>query len=137
MNDLVCRPATIADVERFYGHRPPYTMRALVVERAGTILGVIGVARHAEFWQFFSGFKPELREHLRCHRVLRTVLRALELVRGCKAPVIALAQCFETLTALGIEIPAGIEEEVAADRLLKRLGFEPHSQYPGLFVWHS
>lgn len=57
------RYATEADLRKMFGGTVPTTMRAVVVERDGEILGIGGVARAQDHMQAFSRVSDELRPH--------------------------------------------------------------------------
>lgn len=117
------RWATQADVEAYYGHLPQETIQAYVAVMDGQPVGLIGVARHKTYARCFSEFKPELRPHLRCMTILRTIKKAMALVRESPVPVIAVSQI----------------DEPTSSRILQRLGFRYLQPSPigDVFKWHT
>lgn len=101
------RYATAADIEQFYGHPQPMTLRAVVVTLNDELAGVIGVSRHESYAQLFSEFRPGFRPHLKSLRTMRALKRVMSIVEESKLPVYAIAE----------------EGEPDSVRLLSRLGF--------------
>ena len=99
------RVASAEDIERFYGTKPRATLRALVAEMEGKIVGVIGVSREGDVGKFFSDFSPELEPYVRSITIMRAVKESLNLVRQYRGPVVAIAEHGESC------------------RILNRLGF--------------
>jgi hypothetical protein len=97
------RPATAADLARFYGQAPQRTMRALVAILEGEPVAVAGIAYQKPGQQpyIFSDLKPEMRRHRKA------------IVRGARAMLAQLARP-------GLMALAG---EPTSPRLLTRLGF--------------
>lgn len=80
------RPATRRDAVEYFGRLPRETLRAIVVTLDGRPVGIIGFAKEAFAFQFFSEYKPELEPYLGSVAVLRAIYEALALVRGpCRA----------------------------------------------------
>ncbi len=108
---LASRPATIADVLRYYGERPRQTLKAVVVTLNDEPVGIIGLAQEGRCLKLFSEFQPVLRDQLRCMTVLRAIKKAMSFVKAARLPVVAITQ----------------ENEPDSPRILERLGFKFHS----------
>lgn len=117
------RFATASDVDRYYGARPHESMRAYIVLMNGEPMGIIGIAKQKRFVRLFSEFKPELREHLTCMTILRTIKKAMQLVKESRVPVIAVAS----------------PDEPKSRSIIERLGFRYHSASPNgeVYKWHG
>lgn len=102
----VCRPATPADLEAFYGRKMDRTMRAWVLELDGRIIAVGGLAYHrGRPWDLFSDITPELKAHpIAALKAAKAVLAGMR-----HLPAVALADC---------NLPN-------SERVLKMLGLEP------------
>jgi hypothetical protein len=103
MTEPLIRPATAADLERFYGAPPARTMRAWVAVLDGEPLAVAGIAYQSigQPPYLFSDLKPEMRRHRKA------------IVRGARQMLAAVARP-------GLMAIAG---EAGSPRLLTRLGF--------------
>ena len=112
---IICRPATSGDLRAYFDGVPHGTMRAIVAELDGELVGIIGVVREGGWGKYFADFKESLEPHLRSITIMRAVKESLAFVRGYRGPVIAVA------------------EHVEGTRLLTRLGFT-HLQ-GDLFGW--
>lgn len=98
------RYSTREDLIAWFGNVPA-TMRAVVVEDDGRVVGIAGLMRGADHLQAFSAIKEELRPHKRVLvRVARMVQQMIEDVPG---PVLAVCS----------------EKEPTAPGLLSALGF--------------
>jgi hypothetical protein len=100
------RPATEADLDDFYGHRPAQTVRALVAMLDDRPIGITGIAYprggSAEPY-LFSDWTPELRR------------RPKTLVKGARS----MLRNFAVPGLRAVAAP----DEPGAPRLLRRLGF--------------
>jgi hypothetical protein len=115
-------PATDADLVRFYGTRPPCTVRAMAVRAGDEIFGVVGLARLDNAWLFFSDYRPEFKWALRKSTTLKAILKVRDWIRGQRVPVVALRD----------------PDEPDSDRLLTKFGFVPDDGTDGgLYRWHS
>lgn len=101
------RFATRDDLIQWFGSVPS-TMRALVLEEAGEVKAIAGVARQADHMQAFSAYKPEMRQNPVALGRLAVAFKRLLVKAG---PVFAL--CADT--------------EPTSPGLLTHLGFEPVS----------
>lgn len=101
--NITIRPLTKSDLEGrdFFGK----SVRGVVAERDGEILGMMGVLYGTPL-QAFSEIDDGLREYPKL--ILRTAKQFRYLVEACHADVYAVAN----------------EEERNSDRLLKHVGFE-------------
>lgn len=89
----------------FWGRTHPGTVRAVVAEMNGEIVGVVGVVREGPIGKYFCDFKPELEPHLRSMAILRAIKKSMEFVREYQGPMVSVA------------------EHAEGCRLLNRLGF--------------
>lgn len=98
------RYSTREDLIAWFGNVPA-TMRAIVVEHDGRLVGIAGLMRGADHLQAFSAMKDELRPH---KRILVKVARMLQqMIAEAQAPVLAVCS----------------EKEPTAPGLLASLGF--------------
>lgn len=74
------RPATRQDLQRFFGDVPPMTMRAVVAEEDGEILGVAGVKRENGCLVAFSDAAADPAQHKRL--AVRMAREVLAMMRG-------------------------------------------------------
>lgn len=102
---MVLRPATRGDLARFYGCVPA-SMKAIVAEHEGVIVGVAGLRYCGDKLLAFS----ELRESMRSHKkaILRAGRMLCRLMQDAKAPIYAVAS----------------KNEKNAAGFLRHLGFE-------------
>lgn len=121
MTRVSVRPATAADVARWYEGRRFPTMRAVVAEMDGQVHGIGGVKFEGGVMVAFS----EWTEALRARRgaMLRAGLRVIDLVRQIEGDVYAVADPFEP----------------GAPKLLQKLGFEPlvHNSSGEVYQWRG
>lgn len=115
--------ATASDVLRFYGERPPQTLRAIIIVQDGEPVGIIGLASENGFGKMFSEYKPFLKGKLRCMMILRAIKLAMSFAERCPMPVVAIAQ----------------PDEPHSPQLLERLGFEFYqpSDEGDVYLWRS
>lgn len=99
------RTATARDIEAFYGERPPFTMRALVADLDGEIIGIGGVAYYPNKIVAFSEIKPKFRKYK------KTIYKAAKMV--CKI--------VDKYGASALAISS--ESEKNSGELLARMGF--------------
>lgn len=111
---ILSRPATPADIERFYPGLG-VSVRAWVCEVDGVPAGILGVALMRPAHSVFSVVTDLLRPHLRSVTVARMIKRFQAYVERLKAPVLAVRE-------------RGLPE---APRLLKRLGFRFYALVDG------
>ncbi len=57
------RNATIEDYETFYGHKPKVTIRAVVAELDGKVVGIGGIAYYKNQMVAFSEIRDDLRKY--------------------------------------------------------------------------
>ena len=112
---ITVRNATAADILAFYGGPTPGTLRALVAEMDGEVVGVIGIVRERQWGKFFSDSKPKLQPHLKSITIMRAIKRALRFCEEYRGPVLAQAHDAESC------------------RLMHRLGFT--HLYGGWYGW--
>ena len=112
---IIVRYATAEDILAFYGEPPHGTLRALVAEMDGEIVGVIGIVREERWGVFFSDVTSVLQPHLKSITIMRAIKRALRFCDEYRGPVFARA----------------IDAESC--RLMNRLGFT--HLYGGWYGW--
>jgi hypothetical protein len=117
------RFATASDILKFYGERPPQTLKAIVVVLDEEPVAVVGIANEGGYGKLFSEYKPQLRGKLRRMAVLRAIKAAMTFVERCPMPVVAVAH----------------PDEPESARILSRLGFEFQEPSDGgdLYQWHG
>lgn len=100
------RAATEQDIRQWFDGKVPASMRALVAEHEGEVLGIAGIALRDDHAEAFSAYKPAMRQW--------PVTMAKAAVVFChmldRAGVPVFALCSDT--------------EKTAPRLLERLGFK-------------
>lgn len=99
------RYASAADILAFYGEPARGTVRALVAEMDGEVVGIIGIVREPQWGLFFSEFKPALQVQLKSITIMRAIKRALTFCDDYRGPVLAIA------------------EDAESCRIMHRLGF--------------
>ncbi len=92
---LTWRATTAQDIIDFYGEPFKFTLKANTVLMDGSVVGVVGVARHPEWGVFFTDYKPELEPHLSSVTVWRAVKDAMTFVRKYRGPVMSIADHVE------------------------------------------
>lgn len=118
---MILRPATADDLVSFYGHHPRSTMRAVVAEHDGRILGVAGLMRTPNGLLAVSEITDELRRYplviMRAGRIIA------DMARKSAVPVYAVAS----------------DKEANSAAFLERLGFVciSESREGGLFQWQE
>jgi hypothetical protein len=112
----VVRLAKAEDIEQFCGKRYPQSMRAVVVELEGEIIGIGGVL-HTAPRQAFSEIKDELRRRpkalLKAGKMFRTILDMYDV------PVYAIAS----------------PKEKNSRGFLEWVGFVPFENNEDLYQW--
>jgi hypothetical protein len=111
---ITIRPATRADIERFYGSvRPGPTMRAIALLRDGEPVGLAGLAQQGFALLAFT----ELREDVPLDKVMPALIAGLvELkrwIKNARTPVVAIGRSGESearLIRFGFE-PIGEVEQ--------------------------
>ena len=112
---VTVRPAASADVLAYYGEPSRHTMQAVMLEKGGELVGIIGVATLPGRRVLFSEYKPELGDDIRSFAVRRAAIEMTRLAISSKLPVFSVK-----------------EEE---SDVLERLGFERVSG--DLYQWPS
>ena len=103
----VIRYAKKADLVQFYGaKRPTSSVRGVVVDRDGEILGVIGLAYEKRQMQAFSSMKEDMRKYPMT--IMRAVKKFQEVLKKYGSNVLAIAN----------------QNEKNSDRLLQSVGFQ-------------
>lgn len=110
------RPAKPADLAKFMDP-VPYTVKAVVAEHDGEVLGVGGVYYQGMAVIAFSEFDPKMRRF--ATDMLRGARKIVEIVKSVRAPVYAIPGPF-----------------ASAPVLLKRFGFEPIEE-TNFYVWRG
>lgn len=110
------RPATATDFLAFFGHPPKNTIKAIVVDIDGKVIGMGGIERHRGFYVAFSDISDDLRAR---KVVLMKAARAvIDLVKQCPLPVVTIQNT----------------EEKTSRNFLTHLGFVP-TEEPEVFLW--
>lgn len=106
-SEVVFRPATDADAQRYYGRRAHSSFRGFVAELNGELVGLAGVYYQDGVPIAFSEINPHVRSRRR--DIVRGVKMLMQIVDTIKGPVYAVAN------------PA----EPTAPYLLAKLGWKP------------
>ena len=113
-------PATSALLERYYGHRPPWTVhRAFAAVYEGEPICIGGAFRHGERFVAFADVRPIMRERF-VKTGIRLAHRVLEAYREMGVPLYALADC----------------KVEPARRFLEHIGFKPLAE-EGVYAWRA
>ncbi len=112
---IAYRPATTADVEKYFGELPAETLRVIAITLDDEPVGLVGMAVERGRFRAFSEYKPALEPHLRSITVARAIKAAQSMYAQAKLPVYAIQEC--------------------GSAILARLGFQPISD--GVYLWHS
>ncbi len=98
------RPATSADILAYYGEPCRYTMHAVVIEKAGQVVGIIGVVTKDFRKILFSEYTPELGDDIRSFAVRRAAIQMAKLAISSKLPVFSVKEPdSDVLDRLGFE----------------------------------
>lgn len=116
MTRVELRPATRADWEAFYGEPPQHTVKAIVADADGEILGVAGLEKHQGFYVAFSDIGDKMRKHKKA--ILKAGKELVNLINASRLPVVAIQN----------------EAEPTAYGFLTHLGFTP-TEEPGVLIW--
>ncbi len=101
------RYATADDLDQFYGQeRPTLSVRGVVADRDGEILGVIGLAYQDNEMQAFSSMKEDMRQYPMT--IMRAVSKFKTILKSYGANVLAIAN----------------PDEKHSDKLLESVGFQ-------------
>lgn len=96
---ITYRTATDEDIVSYYGHKSPYTIRALAFFYDGVLSGLAGYKWDGGHFVIFSEIKPELKVSktsvFRCAKIL------LQFCGEKKSPMIAVATNPELCKKLG------------------------------------
>jgi len=118
MSDVTVRPARAEDFEALYGHPAPYTLRAVVAEQDGEVLGVMGIF-HANPLMAFCRVTPRLKEQYPT-MILRAAKAFPSLLSYYSEPVYALPD----------------PDEPHARDILQKAGFQrDESREIEVYVW--
>lgn len=117
------RPATAADVDRYYGARPRQTVKAMILTLDGNPAAIVGLANEGSYWKLFSEYKPEFKRYLQSMATLRAIKKVILMIGDCRLPVVAVTQ----------------PNEPDSPRLLERLGFVFHneSEEGSVYEWRG
>jgi hypothetical protein len=102
---ITTRYARDEDVYAFWERPIPGTLRALVAEMDGEIVGVIGIVREGGIGKYFCDIRPELMPYLTSMPIMRAIKKSMEWVEAYQGPLVAVA------------------EHAEGCRILNRLGF--------------
>ena len=118
MSDIIVRPARSEDIEAIYGHPAPYTLRAIVAEQDGEVLGVMGIF-HSNPLMAFCRVTPHMEE--RCPTMILRAAKAFPaLLHYYSEPVYAIPD----------------PDEPHARAILQRAGFQrDESRDAEVYVW--
>ncbi len=102
----IIRPATSKDLDQFYGEdRPGGSMRVVVVDLDGDIVGIAGLAYHDDQMVAFSVIRDPLRGYPLT--IMKTAMRLKDMIIKYGGNVLAIAS----------------GGEINSDKLLERMGF--------------
>lgn len=101
MAEITWGPASAAEVDEFYSHRPRETLRALVIRVDGKPAGIVGLAQEPDRLRAFSEYTDELCPHLKRMSVLRAIKAFMKWVEESKVPVYAISEGTGLLERLG------------------------------------
>lgn len=112
-------PATVDDMETFYGFKHQRTVRAFAFVENGSVQGIVGMCVNTRPLVGFLSLREDLRERFRRYpRPLVRVVRQLQ------------------QHAAGLNLPVVVEADATvpqADRFIEAMGFTKHA---GVYVWH-
>lgn len=89
---ITTRYATSQDVSEFWDEKISGTMRALVAEMDGEVVGFIGVVREGPIGKYFCDFKPELQPYLTSMPIMRAIKKSMEFVHEYQGPLVSVAE---------------------------------------------
>lgn len=115
-------PATADIVQRFFGHQPVHTVRALVAMRGDQVIGLAGLCRTEGAWYLFADLTPEIRKDRRA--IIRGIRAITALARRRAVPVMAVAH----------------RDTPGSRTLLEHMGFEPmgfDAPDGEVYLWHN
>ena len=116
MTKVKIRPASLGEWLAFYGEQPKHTVKAIVAEADGEILGVAGLEKHPGFYVAFSDIGDKMRKHKKA--ILKAGKELVKLIDDCRLPVVSIQN----------------EAEPTSFGFLTHLGFTP-TEEPGVLVW--
>lgn len=105
---VTIRAATATDITAYYGEPCQHTLQAVVIEKAGALVGIIGVVTNGRRKFLFSESKPELGADIRSFSVRRAVIEMSRLAISSKLPVFSVKERdSDVLERLGFERVSG------------------------------
>ena len=110
------RPGRPADWLAFYGEPPKRTVRPIVADLDGKILGVAGLERQHGFYVAFSDISDDMRKHKTA--MLRAGKMLVDMIKECRLPVVGIQN----------------KDEPTSINFLTHLGFVP-TEEPEVLVW--
>jgi hypothetical protein len=116
--EVIVRPATSDDINRFSDLSPKPSVRAWVAEKDNQIIALGGLALVRGRWFAFLDLKPEARQY-KMH-IMRSALRLLAQARA------------DDIRYIYANIGP---DEPKAEAWLHRLGFRPDPRCPGVLCW--
>ena len=102
----IIRSATLEDIEQYYGKPLGNSVRAIVADLDGKILGVAGMAYHKDQMLAFSKMDDEMKAYP--FTIMRAARKFAKMARKYGKNVLAVAACYEK----------------NSDAFLRRVGFE-------------
>ena len=108
MATVTTRPATAADITDFYGSPQRDTLEAVVVEKAGKAVAIIGLKHEPGRRILFSDLRPELGDDIRSFTFLRAVLTLVRRAVRSRLPLFSVKEPdSDVLPRLGFERVCG------------------------------
>ena len=93
---ILTRLATNKDIIEYYGERQRSTIRAIVAEMNGRVVGIIGIVREQGYGKMFVDVDPELQPPLRSITIMRAVKQAMRFADDYRGPIVAVAEDAES-----------------------------------------
>ncbi len=105
---VTIRPATATDITTFYGSPRRETVEAVMVIKADTPVGIIGLKYEPGRLILFADHRPELGDDIRSFAVRRAVLDMVRRARRSKLPLFSVKEPdSDVLPRLGFERVCG------------------------------
>lgn len=105
---ITTRPATAADITEYYGSPQRATLQAVVVEKAGAVVGMIGLKHEPGRLILFADHRPELGADIAAFAIRRAVFTMLRRGVRSKLPLYSVREPdSDVLPRLGFERVCG------------------------------
>lgn len=105
---VTVRPATAEDIIAYYGEPARQTMQAVMIEKAGQPVGIIGLVHMPGRKVLFSEYKPELGDDIGNFAVRRAVIQMARLAAASCVPIYSVKEeNSDVILRLGFEQVAG------------------------------